>query len=199
MSPGPARRNMPGYFSQVIITINDATHVMQHITINQRCSNTTQFCGTNTRLRELRTKQPESMTYSLGTQCLTEFLGTLTAIYFGEAILANELLPKTKGHAVGFGWVALGFAFSFSFGIFLFTNVSAHLNPAFCLTLWINGIINGTAFVALSAANSQELSWERFLFGFSICLISKLFLNLLLIKVISNRGANSLELIFQVR
>jgi glycerol uptake facilitator protein len=92
------------------------------------------------------------MKYPLGTQVLTEMFGTMVAIYFGECILANELLPKTKGHEMGFGWVALGFAFAFSMGIYFFQFASAHLNPAFCLTLWINNKITGTEFVALSAA-----------------------------------------------
>eukprot|EP00475_Leptophrys_vorax_P000738 TRINITY_DN10409_c0_g1_i5.p1 TRINITY_DN10409_c0_g1~~TRINITY_DN10409_c0_g1_i5.p1 ORF type:complete len:513 (-),score=140.87 TRINITY_DN10409_c0_g1_i5:1457-2845(-) len=53
---------------------------------------------------------------------------------------------------MGFGWVALGFAFAFGNAIYFFQFASAHLNPAFCLTLWINNKITGTEFLALSAA-----------------------------------------------
>lgn len=41
------------------------------------------------------------MAYSLGIRCLAEFIGMAIVIYTGEAALANELLPSTKGHAMG--------------------------------------------------------------------------------------------------
>lgn len=44
------------------------------------------------------------MAYSLGIRCVAEFLGMIIVIYTGEAALANELLPSTKGHAMG--WCA---------------------------------------------------------------------------------------------
>ena len=47
----------------------------------------------------------------------SEFISTCFAIYLGEAIIANELLPGTKGRAMGWGFVALGFGFAFGFGM----------------------------------------------------------------------------------
>ncbi|KAJ3001540.1 UNVERIFIED_CONTAM: hypothetical protein HDU68_006799, partial [Siphonaria sp. JEL0065] len=88
--------------------------------------------------------------YSLGTRCLTEFLSTFMAIGMGEGMLANELLPSTKGHAFGFGFVAFGFAMSFTVAIMMFGYASAHLNPAMCLALWIKGSLSFTDFLALS-------------------------------------------------
>ncbi|KAJ3262424.1 hypothetical protein HDU77_000342 [Chytriomyces hyalinus] len=90
--------------------------------------------------------------YSLGTRCLTEFLATFCAIGFGEGIIANEVLPTTKGHALGFGWVAFGFGMSFTFAILIFGFASAHLNPAMLLSLWIRDEISAGDFFALSAA-----------------------------------------------
>ncbi|KAJ3242179.1 hypothetical protein HDU81_006591 [Chytriomyces hyalinus] len=90
--------------------------------------------------------------YSLGTRCLTEFLATFIAIGFGEGIIANEVLPTTKGHALGFGWVAFGFGMSFTFAILIFGFASAHLNPAMLLSLWIRDEISAGDFFALSAA-----------------------------------------------
>lgn len=34
--------------------------------------------------------------YSLAAQCGSEIIATCFVIYLGEAIIANELLPKTK-------------------------------------------------------------------------------------------------------
>ncbi|KAJ1568717.1 hypothetical protein HK405_014639 [Cladochytrium tenue] len=90
--------------------------------------------------------------YSLGKRCLTEFLGMFVAISLGESLLANEMLPSTKGHAMGYGWVAYGFGLAFGVAIQFFSYASAHINPAMCLALWINGSLDGKDFVALSLA-----------------------------------------------
>jgi len=88
--------------------------------------------------------------YPLGTRVLSEFLGTMFTIFVGESALANELLPSTKGH--GMGWFATVWTFGLSFYIFLqaFGGVSAKLNPAMCLAQWIAGIITGVDFLCLS-------------------------------------------------
>ncbi|KAJ3131482.1 hypothetical protein HK100_006311 [Physocladia obscura] len=93
---------------------------------------------------------PYTGVYSLGTRCLTEFLGTFVAIALGESILANELLPTTKGHAMGYSGVAFGFGMAFTFAIQMFGYASAHLNPAMCLALWIRDSLSFTDFLALS-------------------------------------------------
>ena len=43
--------------------------------------------------------------YSLGARCGSEAIATGLMIFLGEGTLANELLSKTKGHSMGFGWV----------------------------------------------------------------------------------------------
>lgn len=65
------------------------------------------------------------------------------AIYLGESIIANELLCKTKGRSMGWGFVALGFGLSFGIGIFMLGYISAHLNPATLIALLILGKIDG--------------------------------------------------------
>ena len=45
--------------------------------------------------------------YSLGARCGSEAIATGLMIFLGEGTLANELLNKTKGHNMGFGWVRL--------------------------------------------------------------------------------------------
>ncbi|KAJ3409101.1 hypothetical protein HDV05_004576 [Chytridiales sp. JEL 0842] len=95
---------------------------------------------------------PYTGPYSLGTRCLTEFFGTALVIFLGESILANELLPSTKGHAMGFGWVAISFGFAFTFAIQIFSYASAKLNPAMSIALWLRGDIDFVDFLAYSAA-----------------------------------------------
>ena len=43
--------------------------------------------------------------YSLGSRCGSEAIATGLMIFLGEGTMANELLNKTKGHSMGFGWV----------------------------------------------------------------------------------------------
>lgn len=49
------------------------------------------------------------MGYSLGAIFASECISTTIAIYLGESIIANEVLAGTKGRAMGWGFVALGF------------------------------------------------------------------------------------------
>lgn len=90
--------------------------------------------------------------YSLTAQCGSEIIATCFTIYLGESIISNELLPKTKGSRMGWLAVSLGFGMSFGVVIFMFGYISAHLNPATCLALWVIGKIPFTHFLALSGA-----------------------------------------------
>jgi glycerol uptake facilitator-like aquaporin len=54
-----------------------------------------------------------SYVYPLGAKVLSEFVGMTLTIFFGESIIANELLPSTKGHGMGFLAVAIGFGLAF--------------------------------------------------------------------------------------
>ncbi|KAJ3061262.1 hypothetical protein HDU98_002822 [Podochytrium sp. JEL0797] len=95
---------------------------------------------------------PYTGPYSLGTRCLTEFLGTMFTIGMAEAMIANELLTGTKGHHFGFGFVAFGFGMAFTFGITMFGHSSAALNPAMALCNFVRGEIIFTDFLALGAS-----------------------------------------------
>jgi hypothetical protein len=53
------------------------------------------------------------MPYSLHHKAVSEFLGMAITIYTGESALANELLPSTKGHGMGWGWTVFTFGFAF--------------------------------------------------------------------------------------
>jgi len=71
-------------------------------------------------------------------------------IVTGEAALANELLPNTKGHGMGWGWTVFIFGFAFLPPLQIFGVVSANLNPAMCLAKWVAGYIDGTTFICVS-------------------------------------------------
>lgn len=62
---------------------------------------------------------------------LAEFIGTLILVTFGNGVVANVVLAKTKGH--GGGWIVItaGWAFAVFVGVFCSQSFSgAHLNPA---------------------------------------------------------------------
>jgi glycerol uptake facilitator-like aquaporin len=89
--------------------------------------------------------------YSNGAIFASEAIATCITIYLGESIIANEVLAKTKGGGMGWGFVALGFGLSFGVSIFMLGYISAHLNPATCLALWILGKLDGIQFVCACA------------------------------------------------
>lgn len=55
--------------------------------------------------------------YSLGARAASECAATCISTYLGGCIIANALLSKTKGNAMGFGWIAFGAATAVGFGI----------------------------------------------------------------------------------
>jgi len=46
---------------------------------------------------------------------------------------------RAQGHGQPFGWIALGYGLSFGLAIEMLGTVSAHVNPATCIALWITG------------------------------------------------------------
>ena len=51
----------------------------------------------------------------------------LTSCTAGDGSLANELLPRTKGHGMGYGFVSLSFGIAFFFSILCFGYISAYM------------------------------------------------------------------------
>nr|WP_249668974.1 MIP/aquaporin family protein [Cellulomonas hominis] len=76
---------------------------------------------------------------SIGEAVLSEFLGTATLLLLGAGVVANVILPRTKGF--GGGWLLI----NFGWGLAVFTAVyvafksGAHLNPAVTLGIWAAG------------------------------------------------------------
>lgn len=71
---------------------------------------------------------------------LAEIIGTMILVIFGDAVVANVILGKTKGN--GGGWIVIttGWAFAVAIPAFIFGGISgAHFNPALTLSLAVIG------------------------------------------------------------
>jgi len=69
-----------------------------------------------------------------------EIIGTMLLILFGDAVVANVLLGKTKGNASGWIVITTAWALAVFVGVFAVATVSgAHLNPAVTIGLAVNG------------------------------------------------------------
>ena len=67
---------------------------------------------------------------------LSEFLGTAILLAFGNGVVANVVLNKTKGHNSGWIVIAFGWAIAVFAGVFVSARYSgAHLNPAVTIAL----------------------------------------------------------------
>jgi glycerol uptake facilitator protein len=67
---------------------------------------------------------------------VAEFIGTSLLVIFGNGVVANVVLPSTKGH--GSGWIVItaGWAFAVFIGAFCAAPFSgAHLNPAVTIAM----------------------------------------------------------------
>jgi glycerol uptake facilitator protein len=67
---------------------------------------------------------------------VAEFLGTALLILLGNGVVANVLLPQSKGAGGGWIVIAFGWAMAVFLGVFISADVSGgHLNPAVTLTM----------------------------------------------------------------
>ena len=71
----------------------------------------------------------------------SEFLGTLILILLGCGVVANNHLPKSKGHANAPGSLQInwGWGFGVMFGVYAAYKTGGHLNPAVTVGLAIAG------------------------------------------------------------
>ncbi|WP_206399561.1 MIP/aquaporin family protein, partial [Clostridium botulinum] len=65
-----------------------------------------------------------------------EMFGTLILVLLGDAVVANVILKKTKGHNSGWMVISSGWAVAVAIPVYMFGNISgAHFNPAVTLAL----------------------------------------------------------------
>lgn len=84
---------------------------------------------------------------------LAEFLGTLLLVLLGNGVVANVVLPRTKGHAAGWIVITLGWGMAAFVAVWCVGEASgAHLNPAVTLGLWSAGKFATTKLLGYIAA-----------------------------------------------
>lgn len=67
---------------------------------------------------------------------LAEFIGTALLVVFGDGVVANVLLSKTKGHQGGWIVIATGWGLAVALAVYAVGTISgAHINPAVTLAL----------------------------------------------------------------
>jgi len=98
---------------------------------------------------------------------LAEFLGTTLLILLGNGVVANVVLPQTKGH--GSGWIVI----AFGWGMAVFVAVwcvaaasGAHLNPAVTI-----GLLAADKFDSADAAGYLAAQLAGGLFGGALVLL----------------------------
>ena len=79
-------------------------------------------------------------TVSAGAIFGSEFLGTMILIILGVGVVANNLLPKTKGNpGPGSLQINWGWGFGVMFGVYGAYRTGGHLNPAVTVGLALAG------------------------------------------------------------
>lgn len=74
------------------------------------------------------------------TPIISEFVGTAILILLGNAVVANVVLKKTKGHGADFIVIGLGWGLAVFTAVFMVSGYgNAHLNPAVTLGFAIAG------------------------------------------------------------
>ncbi|WP_263117966.1 MIP/aquaporin family protein [Cellulomonas sp. RIT-PI-Y] len=89
----------------------------------------------------------------MGQVFLSEFLGTAVLLLLGAGVVANVILPKTKGFAGGTLMINFGWGLAVFAGVYVAFKSGAHLNPAVTLGIWAAGKDEFAPGVEVSAAN----------------------------------------------
>lgn len=77
------------------------------------------------------------------TPFIAEMIGTAVIIVIGNGVVANVVLPDTKGHNGGLISIVLGWTIAVFVGVYMTASVSgAHLNPAVTIALATAGKFN---------------------------------------------------------
>jgi glycerol uptake facilitator protein len=75
----------------------------------------------------------------MGEIFLSEVMGTAMLLLLGCGVVANAILPKTKGFGGGWLLINAGWGIAVFAGVFVAVNSGAHINPAVTLGLWASG------------------------------------------------------------
>ena len=66
----------------------------------------------------------------------SEILGTAMLLLLGAGVVANVILPRTKGNAGGWLLINFGWGLAVFAGVFVAFKSGAHINPAVTIAMW---------------------------------------------------------------
>src|SRR3989442_9197644 len=92
---------------------------------------------------------------------IAEFIGTALLVTFGNGVVANVVLSRTKGNNSGWIVITAGWAFAVFVGVFCSQKFSgAHLNPAVTFAMAAAGKFGSSKVAGLFAPpNLGGLVW----------------------------------------
>ncbi|GAA1341239.1 MIP/aquaporin family protein [Kocuria palustris] len=96
----------------------------------------------------------EAAEIGLGQVFFSEMVGTAVLIILGGGVVANVLLPRTKGHDGGWLLISFGWGLGVFAGVYLAWASGAHLNPAVTMGMLVSGAEEYAPGVAVSAAST---------------------------------------------
>lgn len=84
---------------------------------------------------------------------LSEFLGTATLLLLGAGVVANVVLPRTKGNSGGWLLINFGWGLAVFTAVYVAFKSGAHINPAVTLGIWASDKAEFAPGIEVNAAN----------------------------------------------
>jgi len=91
--------------------------------------------------------------YTMADAFWSEAIGTAILLLLGAGVVANAILPRTKGF--GGGWLMINFGWGLAVfaGVYASYKSGAHINPAVTLGIWSSGAEEFAPGIPVTAAN----------------------------------------------
>ncbi len=93
------------------------------------------------------------MDYTIGDAFWSEAIGTAVLILLGAGVVANVVLPRTKGFAGGWLLINFGWGLAVFAGVYASYKSGAHINPAVTIGIWASGAEEFAPGIPVTAAN----------------------------------------------